>query len=81
MLNHMEDHRSFGLKMTDEWPAGHALPIVPDYSHSESMCDLTKREYRAELEARAAEGDKYAASALDDLNAGKRVQNDDPAGS
>lgn len=52
---------------------------IPDYSHDESMAVLTAREYREELEARRQEGDKYAASALDALDRGVKLD-DDPSG-
>lgn len=50
-------------------------------SNDDSMGKQCVREYRAELEARAAEGDKYAQSALESLNRGKGVQGYDDAGS
>lgn len=51
---------------------------VPNYPQDESMCMLTQREYRAELEARKAAGDKYAASAIESIDAGKGVQGYEP---
>jgi hypothetical protein len=53
---------------------------IPDYPQDESMATVTAREYRAELEARAAEGDKYAKSALESLNTTGRVEGYDDAG-
>lgn len=47
---------------------------VPDYDHGESLATVTAREYRDELERRAADGDRYAKSVL----AG--YPNDDPGG-
>lgn len=44
-----------------------ASNIIPDYPQDESMATMTAREYRAELEAAAAAGDKYAASRLEAL--------------
>ena len=45
---------------------------IPDYPQDESMATVTAREYRQELQERAAEGDKYAASML------KGEPNDEP---
>jgi hypothetical protein len=56
------------------------LDYVPDVSKDDSMGKQCVREYRAELESRAAEGDKYAASALESIDAGKGVQGYDEAG-
>lgn len=62
MLEHMKSHP--GSRMTDEWPAGHALPIVSNYPQDESTVTSTVRQYRKELEERAAQGDRYAISML-----------------
>lgn len=48
-----------------------------NYPQDESMAVLTAREYRSELEERAAAGDKYAASALEQLDKGEKVQVDE----
>lgn len=40
---------------------------IPDYARDESMVKVTVREYREELEAAAAAGDKYAKSRLETL--------------
>jgi len=42
-----------------------ANAIIPDYPKDELLSTTTRKEYREELEARAAEGDKYAQSLLD----------------
>jgi hypothetical protein len=57
------------------------VPLFPDVTHDDSMGKQCVREYRAELESRAAEGDRYAASALESIDAGKGVQGYDEAGS
>lgn len=49
-------------------------------SADDSMGKQCVREYRAELEARKEEGDKYAEAALRDIAAGKGVQGYDTAG-
>lgn len=48
------------------------LADCPDYAHDESTATITRREYREELETRAEEGDRYAASLL------RGVQWDEP---
>jgi hypothetical protein len=53
----------------------------PEVSKDESLGKECVRAYREELESRAAEGDRYAKSALDSINAGKGVQGYDDAGS
>lgn len=51
-----------------------------DVTHDDSMGKQCVRDYRAELEGRAAEGDKYAKSALEQLRTGRRVEGFDEAG-
>lgn len=51
-----------------------------DVTHDDSMGKACVREYRAELQARVEEGDKYAEAALRDIDAGKGVQGFDEAG-
>lgn len=57
-----------------EIQCGKGIVSVPDYDHGESLATVTAREYRDELERRAADGDRYAKSVL----AG--YPNDDPGG-
>ena len=54
---------------------------IPDVSKDDSLGKECVRAYREELESRAAEGDKYAKSALDSINAGRGVEGYDDAGS
>lgn len=51
-----------------------------DVSKDDSMGKEQVRNYRAELEARREEGDKYAEAALRDIDAGKGVQGFDEVG-
>lgn len=53
---------------------------IPNVSGDDSMGKQCVREYRAELEARKAEGDKYASSALEAIDQGRKIEYDDPAG-
>lgn len=41
---------------------------VPNYPQDESMCMITQREYRQELEDRLREGDIYAKSTLERID-------------
>jgi hypothetical protein len=50
------------------------------YPQDESMGTVAAREYRQELETRAAAGDKYAISALQSMDEGKGVVGFDDAG-
>ncbi len=52
-----------------------------NYPQDESLAMVTAREYREQLERRAREGDKYAASALESLNSKGKVEGFDDAGS
>lgn len=54
---------------------------ISDVSKDDSMGKECVREYRTELEIRAAGGDKYAKSAIESIDAGKGVQGYDDAGS
>lgn len=65
MLGHMKFHSQ--SSMTCEWPAGHRLPRVPDYDHSETMQTVATKEYREDLERRMKDGDRYAAQRYQDL--------------
>jgi hypothetical protein len=53
---------------------------MPNYPQDESMGTVAAREYRQELEDRAAAGDKYAVSALQSMDEGKGVVGFDDAG-
>jgi hypothetical protein len=77
MIAHMKHHKGFGLRMTDEWPIDHALPIVPNVPKHESMGTQTAAAFRRELEERT---DRFAKAALRDIDAGKGVQGYDDAG-
>ena len=57
------------------------LEEIPDVSKNDSMAKQAVKDYRAELERRVEEGDRYAIAALRDINAGKGVQGFDDAGS
>ena len=53
-----------GVKFSQIADNLHNYP-VPNYPQDELLSTITAREYRAELEERAAQGDKYAKSILD----------------
>lgn len=56
------------------------LEDIPDVSKDDSMGKQAVKDYRAELEARAEEGDRYAEAALRDIDEGRGVQGFDDAG-
>jgi hypothetical protein len=45
-----------------------SLEATENYPQDESLATVTTREYRAELQQAAEEGDKYAATRLRELN-------------
>jgi hypothetical protein len=69
-----------GIPLHEVWDVHTSHYVKGDVSKDDSMGKQCVREYRAELESRAAEGDKYAASALESIDAGKGVQGYDEAG-
>ena len=56
------------------------LSHIPNVSKDDSMGKQAVKDYRAELEARIEEGDKYAEAALRDIDEGRGVQGFDDAG-
>jgi hypothetical protein len=55
------------LHFTADELTGHADEKIPEVSKDDSLCKVTQAEYRAELEAAAAAGDRYAKSRLETL--------------
>jgi hypothetical protein len=56
------------LKLSEVYDRNTSHLGVGNYPQDESMCMITQREYREELEARVREGDIYAKSALERID-------------